>query len=138
MPDLLPTPPQPPPPPQQTPPLPSPRAGPPLSQALSTLELQVQERILKVEVDLIVEMVAEADRRQNLLLQRRCSKRQERHLEHDTLCMGPRGGDFSPQADGDDGDGQGGRFSGCGAEPREENFGFLHLKIVDFACRAMV
>jgi len=51
------------------------------------------ERILKVEVDLIVEVVAEADRREKLLRQRLgqfwgVPKGQDRHLEHDALCLG--------------------------------------------------
>ena len=36
----------------------------------------------------MVEVVAEADRRESLLLQRRCNKHQLRHEEHDKLCMG--------------------------------------------------
>mgnify|MGYP007045249083 CR=1 FL=1 len=47
-------------------------------------ELQALEQILKIEVDLMVETVAEADR----LGVGGKSRGQERHSEHDRLCMG--------------------------------------------------
>ena len=56
-------------------------------QALPTAELQIHEQLLKVEVEQMVAFVAEADRRQLETFPFECPRQQNRHLEHDKLCM---------------------------------------------------